>query len=110
MRSSEGGMPPDVAPTRAADWRILCSVPGVSGSQSGSMSGFETRFGADEDAERIRTAFYGFVERHGAETEGPAQFRTEISDGGTLLMVRLWSEEAMDAFVAQLNGRGAYSQ
>ena len=25
------------------------------------MSGIETRFGAEDDAERIRAAFYGFV-------------------------------------------------
>jgi hypothetical protein len=69
------------------------------------MSGFETRFAADEDADRIRTAFYGFVERHGALAEGPAQIRTEIGHAGQHLMVRLWSAEAMDAFVAHVNDR-----
>ena len=28
------------------------------------MSKFETRFAADDDAERIRAAFYDFAERH----------------------------------------------
>ncbi len=67
------------------------------------MSGFETRFSAGEDADRIRSAFYGFLARHGDDVEGPAHIRTEIGDTGAELRVRLWSAEAMDDFVAQLN-------
>ena len=68
------------------------------------MSGFETRFGADDDAEQIRAAFYGFVQRHGADVDGDAHIRTEIDPQGAALLVRLWSAEAMDAF---LSGLGA---
>jgi hypothetical protein len=63
------------------------------------MSGFETRFAADEDAERIRTIFYGFLERHGRDVEGPAQLRTEFDGQARQLLVRLWSAEAMTAFL-----------
>ncbi|WP_293908115.1 hypothetical protein [Phenylobacterium sp.] len=67
------------------------------------MSGFETRFGADDDAERIKTAFYGFVGEHAAGVDGDAHIRTEIDPTGQKLLVRLWSEEAMDAFLRGLS-------
>jgi hypothetical protein len=69
------------------------------------MSGFETRFAAGDDAERIRTAFYGFVGSHAADADGDACLRTEIGARGQELLVRLWSAEAMDAFLRGLSGR-----
>ena len=66
------------------------------------MSGIETRFRAGDDAERIRTAFYGFVEKHGQDVDGDAHIRTEIDGQGPRLLVRLWSAEAMDAFLNAL--------
>jgi hypothetical protein len=63
------------------------------------MSGFETRFAANEDADRIRRLFYGFLERHGRDIEGPAHIRTEFDGQGCQLLVRLWSAEAMRAFL-----------
>ena len=66
------------------------------------MSGFETRFGADDDVERIRAAFYGFVQRHAADVDGDAHISTEIDTRGPTLLVRLWSAEAMDAFLRGL--------
>ena len=71
------------------------------------MSGFETRFGAEHDAEQIRAAFYGFVGRHAADAEGPAHNRTEIDTRGPQLLVRLWSADAMDAFLEGLRLRPA---
>jgi hypothetical protein len=68
------------------------------------MSGFETRFGADEDAEHIRSAFYGFVGQHAGDVEGDAHIRTEIDAGRAQLLVRLWSADAMAAFLAGLGG------
>jgi hypothetical protein len=70
------------------------------------MSGIETRFAADQDADGIRAVFYGFVERHGAGIDGPAQIRTEIDDRGSQLFVRLWSVEAMEAFLRQMKAQG----
>jgi len=69
------------------------------------MSGFETRFAADQDAERIRAAFYGFVERHAEEVEGPAHIWTEIDGAASRLTVRLWSAEAMSTFLSHLEAR-----
>jgi hypothetical protein len=69
------------------------------------MSGFETRFGAEDDVERIRAAFYGFVQRHAADVDGDAHIRTEIDTQGPRLLVRLWSAEAMDAFLRGLAER-----
>jgi hypothetical protein len=66
------------------------------------MSGFETRFGAEEDAERIRAAFYGFVSAHEGDVDGDARISTEIGDRGPLVRVRLWSAEAMEAFLRGL--------
>ncbi len=66
------------------------------------MSGIETRFGSEHDAERIRAAFYGFVEKHAQNTDGIAQLSTEFEPGGSRLRVRLWSDEAMDAFLSGL--------
>ena len=66
------------------------------------MSGFETRFTAGEDAERIKTAFYGFVGAHADDVDGDACLRTEIGAGGQQLLIRLWSAEAMDAFLRGL--------
>ena len=66
------------------------------------MSGFETRFKADDGAEHIRTAFYGFVGAHAAAVDGDAHIRTEIDGSGEQLLVRLWSAEAMEAFVRGL--------
>jgi hypothetical protein len=66
------------------------------------MSGFETRFAAGEDAERIRSAFYGFLARHEDHIEGPAHLRTEIGGNGQALTVCLWSAEALDAFVGEV--------
>jgi hypothetical protein len=63
------------------------------------MSGFETRFAADEDADRIRTVFYGFLERHGRDVDGPAHLCTEFDGQVRQLMVRLWSAEAMRDFL-----------
>ena len=68
------------------------------------MSGFETRFGADDDAERIRAAFYGFVQKHADQVDGDAHISTEIDPAGATLRVRLWSADALDAF---LRGLGA---
>jgi hypothetical protein len=70
------------------------------------MSGFETRFTAGDDAERIRTAFYGFVGAHAADVDGDACLRTEYGSGGQQLLVRLWSAEAMDAFLTGLYAAG----
>lgn len=66
------------------------------------MSGFETRFGAEDDAERIRAAFYGFVSRHAEDVDGDAHISTEIDIRGAWLTVRLWSAEAMEAFLRDL--------
>ena len=63
------------------------------------MSGFETRFAAEEDGDRIRSLFYGFLERHGRDVEGPAHIRTEFDGRACQLLVRLWSAEAMSAFL-----------
>lgn len=67
------------------------------------MSGFETRFAADDDAEQIRAAFYGFVEQHADCVDGDAHIATEIDTRGQRLLVRLWSAEALDAFVAKVS-------
>ncbi len=69
---------------------------------AGKMSGIETRFGAEDDAEHIRAAFYGFVGAHGADVDGDARISTEIDIRGPRLRVRLWSAEAMDAFLQGL--------
>ena len=66
------------------------------------MSGIETRFTADDDADGIRAAFYGFLDRHGPEADGPAHIRTEIDAHGSQLVVRLWSAEAMKTFLGGL--------
>jgi len=68
------------------------------------MSKFETRFEADDDAERIRTAFYEFVARHAEDktVDGDAHVSAEIDRQGSRLRVRLWSEEAMDTFLIGL--------
>jgi hypothetical protein len=71
------------------------------------MSGFETRFAAGEDAERIRSAFYGFLARHEDLIEGPAHLRTEIAGDGHALTVRLWSAEALAAFMGEIARRDA---
>jgi hypothetical protein len=68
------------------------------------MSGFETRFAAGDDAEGIRKAFYGFVGAHEAGVDGDACLRTEISNAGQQILVRLWSAEAMAAFLRVLPG------
>lgn len=67
------------------------------------MSGFETRFQADDDAERIRAAFYGFVSAQAGDIDGDARISTEIDLQGPKLRVRLWSAEAMDAFLHGLH-------
>lgn len=67
------------------------------------MSGIETRFGAEHDADQVRAAFYGFVEKHGADVDGDAHISTEFDPRGSRLRVRLWSPEAMDAFLAGLD-------
>jgi hypothetical protein len=74
------------------------------------MSDFETRFAAGDDADRIRSAFYGFIERHAPEIDGPAHIRTEIGSQGAQLTVRLWSAEAMDAFLRMLRRRRPVTQ
>ncbi len=66
------------------------------------MSGFETRFRADDDADRIRAAFYGFLGSQAADIDGDAHISTEIDIHGAKLRVRLWSAEAMDAFLSGL--------
>jgi hypothetical protein len=66
------------------------------------MSGFETRFRAEDDADHIRAAFYGFVGAHEADVDGDAHISTEIDTQGPKLRVRLWSAEAMDAFLSSL--------
>jgi len=70
------------------------------------MSGFETRFRAEDDADRIRAAFYGFVGAHAADVDGDAHISTEIDTQGPKLRVRLWSAEAMDAFLSGLHASG----
>lgn len=67
------------------------------------MSGIETRFAADDDAEQIRAAFYGFVGEHADVVDGPAHIRTEFDGRGSRLLVKLWSSEAMDAFLRGLD-------
>ncbi|HEX7886423.1 MAG TPA: hypothetical protein VF474_10640 [Phenylobacterium sp.] len=67
------------------------------------MSGFETRFRAEDDAEQIRAAFYGFIGAHAAEVDGDAHISTEIDTQGSKLRVRLWSAAAMDAFLSDLH-------
>jgi hypothetical protein len=67
------------------------------------MSGFETRFRVEDDADRIRAAFYGFVGAHAAGVDGDAHISTEIDTLGPKLRVRLWSAEAMAAFLSGLN-------
>lgn len=67
------------------------------------MSGIETRFAAEDDAERIRTAFYGFVGQYADIADGPANLRTEFDGRGSRLTVRLWSADAMAAFLRGLD-------
>ncbi len=70
------------------------------------MSGFETRFRAEDDTDQIRAAFYGFVGAHAADVDGDAHISTEIDTHGPKLRVRLWSAEAMDAFLRDLYALG----
>lgn len=72
------------------------------------MSKFETRFEVDDDAEQIRAAFYGYVERHANDTtvDGDAHISTEIDRQGHRVCVRLWSAEAMHTFLMGLSGNG----
>ncbi len=70
------------------------------------MSGFETRFRADADADQIRAAFYGFIGAHADDVDGDAHISTEIDTQGPKLRVRLWSAEAMDAFLRGLSAPG----
>jgi hypothetical protein len=74
----------------------------VVGGTVGVMSGFETRFRADDGAEHIRAAFYGFVGANAAAVDGDAHICTEIDTAGRQLLVRLWSAEAMEAFLREL--------
>lgn len=76
------------------------------------MSKFETRFEVDDDAERIRAAFYGFVERHANDenVDGDAHISTEIDRRGHRVCVRLWSAEAMDTFLLGLFGNDGRSE
>ncbi len=67
------------------------------------MSGIETRFAAEDDADQIRAAFYGFVGEHADDVDGPANLRTEFDGKGSHLLVRLWSAEAMSAFLSALD-------
>lgn len=67
------------------------------------MSGIETRFAAEDDADQIRAAFYGFVGQHADVADGPANIRTEFDGKGSHLLVRLWSAEAMSAFLSGLD-------
>jgi hypothetical protein len=67
------------------------------------MSGFETRFTAEDDADEIRAAFYGFVGQHADVVDGPANIRTEFDGANSRLRVRLWSAEAMSAFLSGLD-------
>ncbi len=69
------------------------------------MSEIETRFGADDDAEQIRAAFYGFVQRYAddPDVDGDAHISTEFDRHGPALRVRLWSADAMDAFLTGLS-------
>ena len=67
------------------------------------MSGFETRFAAEDNAYEIRAAFYGFVGQHADDVDGPANIRTEFDGQGQRLLVRLWSAEAMSAFLSGLD-------
>jgi hypothetical protein len=66
------------------------------------MCGFETRFRADEDADRIMSTFYAFVEQHGQEVDGDAHLRRDFDGREANVLVRLWSAEAMDAFLGAL--------
>lgn len=68
------------------------------------MSGIETRFGSEHDADQIRAAFYGFVEKHEAVADVVAHLSTDYDPGGSQLRVRLWSAQAMDDFLAGLGG------
>jgi|GEM_PF-2641083 len=69
------------------------------------MSGIETRFRAEDDADRIRAAFYGFIGAHAEDdVDGDARISTEIDTQGPKLRVRLWSAEAMDGFLQALYG------
>ena len=66
------------------------------------MCGFETRFRADEDADRIMSTFYAFVEQHGRDVDGDAHLRRDFNGLEANVLVRLWSAEAMDAFLGEL--------
>lgn len=68
------------------------------------MSKFETRFEADDDAERIRAAFCEFVERHADDqtVDGDAHISAKVDRQGSRPRVRLWSKEAMDTFLVGL--------
>ena len=66
------------------------------------MCGFETRFRADEDADRIMSTFYAFVEKHGQGVDGDAHLLRDFDGLEANLLVHLWSAEAMDAFLGAL--------
>lgn len=89
----------------------LLLLAGRGRRDDGDMSGFETRFGIEDDADQIRAAFYAFVGAHAADVDGDARISTEIEPHGRRLRVRLWSSEAMDAFLRGLeppSGRVCY--
>lgn len=69
------------------------------------MCGIETRFRAVEDADSIMATFYAFVEEHGGDVDGDAHLRTEFDGAASSLLVRLWSPEAMQAFLQSLSSR-----
>lgn len=66
------------------------------------MSGFETRFDATADLDRIRATFYGFLHDHAADADGDAHILTEVDGHERRLLVRLWSPQALAAFLQRL--------
>jgi hypothetical protein len=81
--------------------QLLLRSCAISGG-SGKMSGFETRFRTEDDADMIRAAFYDFLDTHAQDADGDARISTELDGYGAKLRVRLWSAEAMSSFLQAL--------
>ena len=65
------------------------------------MSSFETTC-AGHEAERIKTGFYRFLELQAVPPTADASIHTEVLGAQQRCIVRLWSDQAVDAFQRHL--------
>lgn len=79
-------------------WHLTCLLLSLKRQWGTGVYDYVTEVASEREAQRISTAFYRFLERHGDDMIDRASMAIEPTPVGQRICIKVWSPEAILAF------------